>query len=33
MAARADHVVRLPASHWAFLSVPEDVAAVLGRLP
>jgi pimeloyl-ACP methyl ester carboxylesterase len=29
MSAAADHVVRLPSSHWPFLSMPRQLASVL----
>ncbi len=32
MSAAADHVVRLPSSHWPFLSMPGRLASVLGAV-
>lgn len=31
MAQRADHVVRLPTSHWAMFAAPDDLASVFMR--
>jgi pimeloyl-ACP methyl ester carboxylesterase len=31
MAQRADHIVRLPTSHWAMFAAPDDLAAVFIR--